>query len=122
MGGDVGFWICRSSWVRKENREQRSCAAPGIKEKQMCRNIKTLFNFEPPATEDEIQASALQFVRKLSGFNKPSQANEAAFDRAVTEVSDAAHRLLTSLHTHAPTRDRAVEAEKAKERSRLRFG
>ncbi len=88
----------------------------------MCRNIKTLFNFEPPATEDEIHASALQFVRKLSGFNKPSQANEAAFERAVKEVSDAAHRLLASLHTHAPTRDRAVEAEKARERSRLRFG
>ncbi len=88
----------------------------------MCRNIKTLFNFEPPATEAEIHASALQFVRKLSGFNKPSQANEAAFDRAVAEVSDAARRLLTSLHTHAPTRDRDVEAEKAKERSRLRFG
>ena len=88
----------------------------------MCRNIKTLFNFEPPATEDEIQASALQFVRKLSGFNKPSQANEAAFDRAVVEVSEAARRLLTSLHTHAPARDREIEAEKAKERSRLRFG
>ena len=88
----------------------------------MCRNIKTLFNFEPPATEDEIQASALQFVRKLSGFNKPSQSNEVAFDRAVEEVAEAARRLLTSLHTHAPTRDRAVEAEKAKERSRLRFG
>ena len=88
----------------------------------MCRNIKTLFNFEPPATEDEIHASALQFVRKLSGFNKPSQANEAAFDRAVKEVSDAARRLLTSLHTHAPGRDREVEAEKARERSRLRFG
>jgi hypothetical protein len=88
----------------------------------MCRNIKTLFNFEPPATEDEIQASALQFVRKLSGFNKPSQGNEAAFDRAVTEVSDAARRLLTSLQTQAPARDREVEAEKAKERSRLRFG
>ena len=88
----------------------------------MCRNIKTLFNFEPPATEDEIHASALQFVRKLSGFNKPSQANEAAFDRAVEEVTAAAHRLLTSLQTHAPSRDRAVEAEKAKERSRLRFG
>ena len=88
----------------------------------MCRNIKTLFNFEPPATEDEIQASALQFVRKLSGFNKPSQANEAAFERAVAEVSDAARRLLTSLHTHAPARDRAVEAAKARERSRLRFG
>jgi hypothetical protein len=88
----------------------------------MCRNIKTLFNFEPPATEDEIQASALQFVRKLSGFNKPSQDNEAAFNQAVAEVSDAARRLLTSLHTNAPSRDRAVEAEKAKERSRLRFG
>lgn len=88
----------------------------------MCRNIKTLHNFEPPATEDEIHASALQFVRKLSGFNKPSQANEAVFERAVTEVSDAARRLLTSLQTHAPARDRTVEAEKAKERSRLRFG
>ena len=88
----------------------------------MCRNIKTLFNFEPPATDKEIQASALQFVRKLSGFNRPSQANEAAFNRAVEDVSAAAHRLLASLHTHAPARDRAVEAEKAKERSRLRFG
>ena len=88
----------------------------------MCRNIKTLFNFEPPATEDEIRASALQFVRKLSGFNKPSQANEAAFDRAVEEVSEAARRLLASLHTHAPARDREVESGKARERSRLRFG
>ena len=88
----------------------------------MCRNIKTLFNFEPPATDDEIHASAVQFVRKLSGFNKPSQANEAAFNQAVAEVSDAARRLLTSLHTHAPARDRAMEAERAKERSRLRFG
>ena len=88
----------------------------------MCRNIKTLFNFEPPATEDEIRASALQFVRKLSGFGRPSQANQAAFDRAVEEVSDAARRLLTSLHTQAPPRDRATEADKAKERSRLRFG
>ena len=88
----------------------------------MCRNIKTLFNFEPPASEDEVRASALQFVRKLSGFNKPSQANEAAFERAVKEVSETARRLLTSLHTHAPARDRAIEAEKARERSRLRFG
>ncbi|WP_342712901.1 DUF2277 domain-containing protein [Bradyrhizobium sp. B124] len=88
----------------------------------MCRNIKTLFNFEPPATEDEIHASALQFVRKLSGFNKPSQANEAAFNVAVTEVSDAARRLLISLQTTSPARDREVEAEKARERSRLRFG
>ena len=87
----------------------------------MCRNIKTLFNFDPPATKDEIDASALQFVRKLSGFNKPSQANAEAFDRAVKEVSDAARRLLTSLHTQAPARDRTVEAEKARERSRARF-
>jgi hypothetical protein len=88
----------------------------------MCRNIKTLFNFEPPATEDEIRASALQFVRKLSGFGRPSQANEAAFDRAVAEVSDSARKLLASLHSHAPARDREIEAEKARERSRLRFG
>lgn len=87
----------------------------------MCRNIKTLFNFEPPATEAEIHASAVQFVRKLSGFNTPSRANEAAFARAVDEVSDAARRLLTSLQTQAPPRDRAVEAERAKERSRQRF-
>jgi hypothetical protein len=88
----------------------------------MCRNIRTLFNFEPPATEDEIQASALQFVRKLSGFNKPSQGNAAAFERAVEEVSASARRLLASLHTHAPARDRGIEAEKARARSRERFG
>lgn len=88
----------------------------------MCRNIRTLFNFEPPATEEEIQASALQFVRKLSGFNKPSQENAAAFERAVAEVSDSARRLLVSLHTHAPARDREIEAEKARARSRERFG
>jgi hypothetical protein len=87
----------------------------------MCRNIKTLFNFEPPATEDEIHASAVQFVRKLSGFNMPSKANVAAFDHAVAEVSAAARTLLASLHTHAPARDRAIEAEKAKERSKARF-
>jgi hypothetical protein len=87
----------------------------------MCRNIRTLFNFEPPATEEEVRASAVQFVRKLSGFNKPSQANAAAFDRAVEEVSDAARRLLDSLHTSAPARDREVEAEKARERARERF-
>ncbi len=87
----------------------------------MCRNIRTLFNFEPPATEEEIRASAVQFVRKLSGFNRPSQANQAAFDTAVDEVSDVARRLLSSLHTHAPARDRAAEAEKAKERARERF-
>jgi hypothetical protein len=87
----------------------------------MCRNIRTLFNFEPPATEDEIRASALQFVRKLSGFNKPSQANAEAFGRAVEEVSGAARRLLKSLETNAPPRDRNVEAEKARARSRERF-
>ena len=86
------------------------------------RNIRTLFNFEPPATEEEIRASALQFVRKLSGFTHPSKANEAAFERAVDEVSDAARRLLTSLETAAPTRDREVEAAKARERARARFG
>ena len=88
----------------------------------MCRNIKTLFNFDPPATEDEIRASALQFVRKLSGFNAPSQANAAAFHAAVEDVAAAARKLLTSLHTHAPARDRDVEAEKARERSKARFG
>ena len=87
----------------------------------MCRNIKTLFNFEPPATEDEIRASALQFVRKLSGFSRPSQANAAAFDHAVDEVSAAAHKLIFSLQTHAPARDREIEAEKARVRARERF-
>jgi hypothetical protein len=99
-----------------------SLAAGWPRSEKMCRNIKTLFNFEPPATEAEIRASAEQFVRKLSGFSKPSQANAEAFDRAVEEVSAAARRLLTSLHTHAPARDRAIEAEKARERSKLRFG
>ena len=87
----------------------------------MCRNIRTLFNFEPPATEEEIRASALQFVRKLSGFTHPSKANEAAFARAVDDVSDAARRLLVSLETARPARDREVEAMKARERSRERF-
>jgi hypothetical protein len=87
----------------------------------MCRNIRTLFNFEPPATDDEIHASALQFVRKLSGFTHPSKANEAAFQRAVDEVAQAARRLVDSLETSAPSRDREVEAEKAKARSRERF-
>jgi hypothetical protein len=88
----------------------------------MCRNIRTLFNFEPPATEEEIRASALQFVRKLSGFNAPSKANEAAFHRAVEEVSDAARRLLKSLDTASPPRDRETEAAKAKARAKERYG
>jgi hypothetical protein len=87
----------------------------------MCRNIRTLANFEPPATDDEIRASALQFVRKLSGVARPSRANEAAFDRAVDEVTDAATRLIQSLETHAPPRDRDEELRKAQERSRKRF-
>jgi hypothetical protein len=87
----------------------------------MCRNIRTLFNFEPPATEDEIHASALQFVRKLSGFAKPSRANGAAFNLAVDEVSEAARRLLRSLETTSPAKNREAEAIKARERSRLRF-
>jgi hypothetical protein len=87
----------------------------------MCRNIKTLANFEPPATEDEIRASALQFVRKLSGTTHPSRANQAAFDRAVDEVTDAARRLISSLEIKAPPRNREEEARKARERSRERF-
>jgi len=87
----------------------------------MCRNIRTLFNFEPPATEEEIRASALQFVRKLSGFAKPSRANDAAFSQAVEEVTEAARRLLASLETASPARDREVEAMKARERARERF-
>lgn len=87
----------------------------------MCRNIRTLANFEPPATDDEIRASALQFVRKLSGTTKPSRANEEAFNRAVEEVTEAAHRLIHSLHIHAPPRNREEEARKAKERSLKRF-
>lgn len=87
----------------------------------MCRNIKTLANFEPPATADEIRASALQFVRKLSGTTKPSRTNEAAFNRAVEEVTAAADRLIHSLQIHAPPRNREEEARKAKERSLKRF-
>jgi len=87
----------------------------------MCRNIKTLANFEPPATDDEIRASALQFVRKLSGTSKPSRANEAAFNLAVDEVTDAARRLIASLEIHAPPRNRDEEARKARERSQRRF-
>ena len=87
----------------------------------MCRNIRTLFNFEPPATEDEIRASALQFVRKLSGFTHPSHANAAAFNLAVDEVSDAARRLLESLSTASPAKNREAEALKARERAKTRF-
>jgi len=88
----------------------------------MCRNIKTLFNFDPPATDEEIRAASLQFVRKLSGFNAPSKANEAAFNAAIEDVFEAARRLIDGLETHAPPRDRDVEAAKAKARAAERFG
>ena len=88
----------------------------------MCRNIKTLFNFAPPATDDEIQGASLQFVRKLSGFNKPSKANEPAFNRAIEEVTAVARTLLDSLVTNAEPRDREVEAARARARARTRFG
>jgi len=88
----------------------------------MCRSIKTLHNFQPPATDEEIRASALQFVRKLAGFSKPSKTNEAAFDHAVESVTSAARELLDSLVTHAPPRDRVAEAAKARARAAERFG
>ena len=87
----------------------------------MCRNIRTLFNFDPPATDEEIQAASLQFVRKLSGFTKPSKTNEEAFNRAIDEVAEVARRLLTALETNAPPRDREVEAIKARARAAERF-
>ncbi|GED69639.1 hypothetical protein BRE01_33410 [Brevibacillus reuszeri] len=88
----------------------------------MCRNIKTLFNFDPPATEDEVKAAALQFVRKLSGFQKPSKANEAAFDQAVEEVTVAAQKLLDSLVSNAEPKNREIEMERARVRNAKRFG
>ena len=88
----------------------------------MCRNIRTLYNFDPPATEDEIRAAALQYVRKISGFTKPSMVNEAAFEAAVDEITRISEQLLASLETNAQPRDREVEAAKARERSLQRFG
>ena len=88
----------------------------------MCRNIKTLFNFDPPATDDEIQASSLQFVRKLSGFTKPSKANEAVFEQAVSDVADIARKLVDSLVTDAPTKNREEEVAKTRARTAARFG
>ena len=87
----------------------------------MCRNIRPLCNFDPPASEEEVRAAALQFVRKVSGFSKPSHANAEAFDRAVDEIAEAAGRLIASLRSTSPPRDRETEAQKARERSRLRF-
>jgi hypothetical protein len=102
-----------------EAKEQRYHLAGGY---DMCRNIRTLFNFEPPATDEEIRAASLQFVRKLSGFNAPSKANEAAFNRGIEETFQVARRLIDSLITSTPPRDRAVEAARAKARAALRFG
>ena len=87
----------------------------------MCRNIRTLYNFEPPATDEEIRSASVQYVRKISGFNKPSQANAEAFDRAVEEVTAASARLLASLSTSAPPKDREIEAAKARERAQKRY-
>jgi hypothetical protein len=87
----------------------------------MCRNIRTLYNFEPPASEDEVRAAALQYVRKISGFTKPSQANEEAFNRAVAEVAHASMHLLADLETNAPPKDREIEAAKARERAQKRY-
>jgi hypothetical protein len=103
-----------------KNRRSQSGMKRG--EKSMCRNIKPLFNFEPPATNEEIRASAIQFVRKISGFTHPSRANAAAFDRAVEEVTAVATRLLAALETTAPPRDRETEAAKAKARAAIRYG
>jgi hypothetical protein len=88
----------------------------------MCRNIKSLYNFEPPTTDDEVRAAAIQFVRKISGFQKPSNVNESAFETAVEEITKSAQKLLDSLITNAPPKNRGVEREKAKERNRIRFG
>ncbi|MBS4196717.1 DUF2277 domain-containing protein [Lederbergia citri] len=88
----------------------------------MCRNIKTLFNFDPPATEDEVYAASLQYVRKISGFNQPSKANKDAFNRAIEEIAIITQNLLNSLETTAPSRDREVEAERARARNAKRFG
>src|ERR1700730_9226258 len=99
----------------------KSDRAPQAEEALMRRNIRPLFNFEPPASEDEIRASALQFVRKVSGFSKPSQANAEAFERAVDEVAETARKLIFSLRSAAPRRDRQTEALRAQERSRRRF-
>ncbi len=88
----------------------------------MCRNIRTLYNYEPPATNEEIDAASLQYVRKISGFQKPSQVNSEAFETALKEISDSSRRLLESLITNAPPKDREAEAEKARERNKIRFG
>jgi hypothetical protein len=113
-------------YIRKPSRRRLGNAASGYLPwyniETMCRNIKTLFNFEPPVTEEEIRAASLQFVRKLTGFNKPSKANEAAFLAAVDEVAAVSRHLLTSLHTSAPPRNRDEEAARARLRAAQRFG
>jgi hypothetical protein len=112
---------------KRDARERRShyigAKTPqGFGAKPMCRNIKTLFNFDPVASDEEIRAASLQFVRKLSGFNAPSKANEAAFALAVEEVFQSARKLIDDLETNAPPKDREIEAQKARERNAVRFG
>lgn len=119
---DGALWVAGLCCVRIVQPAQHNFWNTGGNKKSMCRNIKILHNFKPPATEAEIRASSLQFVRKLSGFTKPSKANELAFNRAVDRVSEAAKELLDSLVTTAPPRDREVEAAKARARSAERFG
>jgi len=117
--GDTAAKASKGAPVEPARQTIYACACEGV---PMCRNIRTLHNFKPPATANEIRASSLQFVRKLSGFTKPSRANEAAFNRAVDDVTRAARELLDSLVTSAPPRDREVEASKARARSAGRFG
>ena len=127
--GDHGLWETkaavwgrrRAAWLPRQREADKPDLAEPAPEIGMCRNIKTLFNFEPPATDAEVRAAALQFVRKISGLNKPSPANEPAFSRAVDEVTAAAQALMGSLVTNAQPRDRAVESQKARQRGRIRF-
>lgn len=101
---------------------ETNATGPDRQETAMCRNIRTLYNYEPPATPDEVDAAALQYVRKVSGYTRPSRANQEAFDAAVVEVAGATRRLLDALVTSAPPRDREVEAQKARARARARYG
>ena len=110
-----------TSGVRRVRSQQSAVHHSLRREPNVCRNIKTLANFEPPASDDEIRASALQFVRKLSGTTRPSRVNEAAFNQAVEDVTEAARRLIASIQTSAPPRNREVEAQRARERSLKRF-
>jgi hypothetical protein len=118
----VPTWIWRRQASKATSRAADRSVRPTIEGFVMCRNIKTLFNFDPPVTAEEVRAASLQFVRKISGFNKPSKANEAVFLKAIDEVAEISTRLLLSLETDAPPKNREEEAEKAKARAAVRFG